>query len=386
MNFYKLIKPAVCGALLGLVVTTTSTEALANEGTIYITTSTLRFRAEPSLDALTIEMVGEGINVRVIDRGTNGWYQVELDGIQGYMYAEFLEPQVSTNLPASTNTSTSTIAASTNNNSQPTDFVTTANLRLRSGPSFDAPTIQTVPEGRRVWVIETRADGWYVVEYNNIFGYMYSEFLTNGAPTYFMTTANLRLRAEPSLDAQAIQTIPQGRRVQVIDRGTNGWYLVEHDGVQGYMYSEFLFDVANGNHAVNGVELLEWSYLRNNVIRTGVPLMITDVRTGIVYWVSSFSNGNHADVNPLTADDTAALLQTFNGTWSWATRPVLVTVDGRTLAASINGMPHGGSTNPDNNMNGHVCLHFLGSRTHNGSTGHERDHQNSVQEAFRSAS
>jgi len=128
---------------------------------------------------------------------------------------------------------------------------------------------------------------------------------------------------------------------------------------------------------------LQWWEARNTIIRTGVDLHITDVRTGITFWVRSFSNGNHADVEPITQEDTEALRRAYGGRWSWDTRPIWVAVDGRIFAASINGMPHGGSTNNNNGMNGHICIHFLNSRTHNGTRSHERDHQNSVQEAYR---
>ena len=130
-----------------------------------------------------------------------------------------------------------------------------------------------------------------------------------------------------------------------------------------------------------GPRLLEWSHVRT-VMPRNTPIMITDVRTGITYWVNSFSHGNHADVFPVTAEDTAALHRTFNGRWSWDTRPIWVHLDGGKVAASINGMPHGGGGGRGNNMNGHICIHFRGSRTHSGSRFHERDHQSSVTEAF----
>ena len=131
-----------------------------------------------------------------------------------------------------------------------------------------------------------------------------------------------------------------------------------------------------------GPRLLEWSYMRNNLPRN-TPIMITDVRTGLTYWVQSFSHGNHADVFPVSAEDTEILRRTFGGRWSWDTRPIWVHYGGRKVAASINGMPHGGTTNRHNNMAGHICIHFRGSRTHSGSFTHERDHQNSVMEAYR---
>ena len=131
-----------------------------------------------------------------------------------------------------------------------------------------------------------------------------------------------------------------------------------------------------------GPRLLEWSYMRSN-LPLNTPIMITDVRTGLTYWVKCFSRGNHADVFPVSAEDTEIMLRTFGGRWSWNTRPIWVHYNGRKVAASINGMPHGGTSNRNNNMAGHICIHFRGSRTHSGSATHERDHQNSVTEAYR---
>jgi len=131
-----------------------------------------------------------------------------------------------------------------------------------------------------------------------------------------------------------------------------------------------------------GPRLLDWSYVRN-ILPRNTPVTVTDVRTGLTYRVNSFSHGNHADVFPVGPEDTATLLRTFNGQWSWDTRPIWVHINGRKVAASINGMPHGGGGGNGNNMNGHICIHFRGSRTHSGSRFHERDHQNSVMEAYR---
>jgi len=131
-----------------------------------------------------------------------------------------------------------------------------------------------------------------------------------------------------------------------------------------------------------GPDLLLWSHVRN-ILPRNTPVLVTDVRTGSTFHVMSFSHGNHADVFPATPEDTATLLRVFGGRWSWDTRPIWVHINGRRVAASINGMPHGGGGNRNNNMNGHICIHFRGSRTHSGSAFHERDHQNSVSEAYR---
>ena len=213
--------------------------------------------------------------------------------------------------------------------------------------------------------------------------------------TYFRTTANLRLRTGPSLNDSIIRTVSNGNTVRVYDKLDGEWFAVSANGTRGYMYAEFLapapLDVGQADNpgtpqiSPSGVELVYWSELRNNIIRKGVPLHITDVRSGTTFWLESFSNGSHADVVPRTREDTESLRRAFGGRWSWEPRAIWVTVDGRTFAASISGMPHGGFNGVDNGLTGHICMHFPGSRTHNGNRSHERDHQNRIQDAFRAS-
>ena len=62
--------------------------------------------------------------------------------------------------------------------------------------------------------------------------------------------------------------------------------------------------------------------------------------------------------------DTAALKKAYGGKWSWKRRAIFVTINGVNYAASMNGMPHGGSSIKGNNFDGHHCIHFTNSRTH----------------------
>lgn len=216
----------------------------------------------------------------------------------------------------------------------------------------------------------------------------------------FITIANLNLRVAPTTESDKLLTVPRGTIVWVTDYLDYEWYMVAYEGNAGYMKAEYLEasqeapatddavqgtpEAAYAETAVGTVELLDWSEAKK-VFTLGTPAQVIDVRTRITYQVSSFSNGKHADVEPISPEDTANMKRTYGGSWSWDTRPVLVIINGRTLAASINGMPHGGGVNDNNNMNGQVCIHFKGSKTHNGNKSHENDHQNAVMEAFNTA-
>lgn len=198
-------------------------------------------------------------------------------------------------------------------------------------------------------------------------------------PTYFVTTARLNMRPTPCTSGERLTVVQPGRHVEVLDFLCGEWFSVSYGGFVGYMYAQFLRD-SDAVGTFGYVEKLEWRAAQG-LMTLGTIFTVVDVRTGITWEMASFSNGNHADVEPITAEDTALMLAAF-GSWTWTPRPVLVMVGGRTIAASVNGMPHGGSTR-NNNMDGHVCLHFFGSTTHINSASHVRDHQNAVAEAYR---
>ena len=125
-------------------------------------------------------------------------------------------------------------------------------------------------------------------------------------------------------------------------------------------------------------EYLDWSQARN-IYSVGSTATVTDVSTGLTFSVKRRGGTNHADSEPLTAEDTAIMKEIY-GTWSWETRAIILSVDGRNIAASMNGKPHGGQNIHNNNFPGHFCIHFKNSRTHNSNSIHS-GHQASVKRA-----
>ena len=112
------------------------------------------------------------------------------------------------------------------------------------------------------------------------------------------------------------------------------------------------------------IEMDWWTSGIQDIFARGVTAKITDVETGLAWREQRRGGTNHADVQPLTAADTAALKKAYGGTWSWNRRAIFVTINGINYAASMNGMPHGGGSITDNNFDGHHCIHFTNSRTH----------------------
>ena len=128
---------------------------------------------------------------------------------------------------------------------------------------------------------------------------------------------------------------------------------------------------------------LSWSEVQR-IFPHNTVARVMDVETGKSFRVRRYYGTLHADVEPLTAEDTATMKSIY-GQWSWQRRAIVVEVAGRRIAASMNGVPHGNGAINDNDFAGHFCIHFKDSRTHN-TRQVCPDHQAAIQAAVRAFS
>lgn len=111
------------------------------------------------------------------------------------------------------------------------------------------------------------------------------------------------------------------------------------------------------------VQMYQWEEV-NDILPKYSKFTVVDLETGMKFRVQRRAGSNHADVQPLTSEDTAIMKKIYNGQWSWKRRAILVISDEQMkIAASMHGMPHGGGA-LKNNFPGHFCIHFYGSTTH----------------------
>ncbi|MCL6549109.1 MAG: peptidoglycan-binding protein, partial [Alicyclobacillus sp.] len=124
--------------------------------------------------------------------------------------------------------------------------------------------------------------------------------------------------------------------------------------------------------------LLSWETM-DKVWPRGSTAWLTDLKSRTTIRIIRTGGHWHADVEPLTAEDTGRLKSWYGGSWSWARRPVIFRFERVQCGASINGMPHG-ADKIKNGFPGHFCLHFLGSRVHR-SGRMDAEHQRMVMQA-----
>jgi len=390
--------------MIGIVFALMQT-AMAAGAFTFRTTYGVNMRSGASQGASVVRTVDAGATVEVLSHNPDGWSRVRVGSTTGFIRSDFLF------VPAS---------------SLPATFTTTSGVNMRSGASQDASVLRTVDIGATVEVLAHNPAGWSRVRVGSTTGFIRSDFLaissvqpaqsssgssnsnastnnsnnansaataastssynaanptTNGnttvnvTPVTLWTTADVNVRSSASTNANIVTVLNEGTEVSATAVTSSAWSRVRVGNYSGYIR----MDLLRGN--TSNVELIEWSVVRN-LISNGQVLHITDVRSGETYNVRVFTRGRHADVEAVTQADSDTIRRINGGSWTWERRPVWVTFDGRTVAASINAMPHGQFAVQGNGMNGHICLHFLGSENHNGSASSAARHQANVMEAF----
>jgi len=165
--------------------------------------------------------------------------------------------------------------------------------------------------------------------------------------------------------------------------------------------SSMLQTQKTANPAPKYGELIRWSKV-DNLIPRETTFQVRDLDTGKTFSVTRTYGTNHIDCEATTLSDTYVIKSIWGG-FSWERRAVIVTIDGRSIAASMTAMPHAGldskpanetvsnrsdgygrGTNLDeiknNGMNGVMDIHFLGSTRHlDGHTDYR--HQEEIQRA-----
>ncbi|TVY01938.1 hypothetical protein [Cohnella terricola] len=196
----------------------------------------------------------------------------------------------------------------------------------------------------------------------------------------------LRAKEEPSEDGVLIPdlevSLRHGKRESSyrLERSGKLWNpLTSAKLVLSKQTSRRLLKYADALRNKHYGQLIPWEQARNIVTRKSA-FTITDLESGLSFRVQRRAGSSHADVQPLTKVDSAIMKRIYDGKWSWDRKAIVVQKDSLRIAASMNGMPHGGDGIPDNGFSGHFCVHFLDSTSHR-SVIPDPDHQLMVYKA-----
>jgi uncharacterized protein YgiM (DUF1202 family) len=366
--------------LWGVFMITSPGVALAETETEYgqVTGEDVNFRKEPNTDSDVLAALPLGAELEVVSE-SDGWYKAIYNGVVGYVRADKLFVNAIGNRVA---------------------YIVEDGIKLRGGPGTTAYIIKELKAGEGVKVKRMVGD-WYFVSSGEDSGYVHKSFLLLTKST---GTSSSSTFLKQGMEGQEVKRMQKelARRNFLSSASITGAYgaqtakavadfqkaaSLSADGIAGEETLKMLYDTSNSikkkstAQTIKGTVLLvDWWTKGRYVIPRGSKFTVTDVRTGLSFNVKRTGGTNHSDTSPLTAADTA-IMKRIVGSWTWNRRPIWVTINGKSYAASMNCMPHLPDPIAGDNFPGHFCIHMLNSRTH-GSNKVDPAHQRCIQEAY----
>lgn len=276
----------------------------------------------------------------------------------------------------------------------------TTNASLRSGPSSSTTLISYLQVGFPVQIVGKNGS-WYRVNTSKGSGYVSIWVTTITQDITNTKTASTYFSNKIPVDTMGDTTT---YKLYTVVKGDTIWSIAEKNGIPDYelksangLTSSSVLNIGQQlqvpvhNIAIkpglNGLEMLDWFSQANYVFPILKVGKITDTATGKSFMIQRTMGASHSDTETLTVTDTQIMKEIFGGSWSWTRRPFILEIDGRKIAVSIAGMPHGGvdgvpfyqnvanrsdnygyGPNLDrisgNGMDGHFDLYFLNCQRH----------------------
>ncbi|MBQ9408966.1 MAG: hypothetical protein IJU28_06215 [Clostridia bacterium] len=296
----------------------------------------------------------------------------------------------------STNSSSSKSSSSWGTAVNKTLYVKTGYANLYQSPSTSAGKNGFAPYGCKVTVTAVNGD-WCKCTYGSISGYCKKTALTSDNPnnlnnTVYVKSKSVRIYKIPSTSGQ-YTTISTSTALKQTAKYDSTWSRVTYNSNVGFVKtSELTASKSSSSSSASSSSTSSPSsgksvaadWFKSNIqseFYKGRVATVTDVNSRISWKVKRKGGSNHADVEPLTAADTAAMKKACGSDFmTWHRRAIWVSLDGKKYAASMNCMAHGLCNITNNNFDGHFCIHFTNSRTH-GTDKVDADHQNAIKRA-----
>lgn len=150
----------------------------------YIDSDVVRMREDGSLDADTLELLNRGSRVEYIDR-KGDWLKVRYDNIVGYVRNDLLSEtqDLDENVKEFTKEETAEVIGNESTFESPIYYyVNSEVVRMREDGSLDADTLDLLKRGSRVEYIDRKGE-WFKVKYDNVVGYIRNDLISETQPT-----------------------------------------------------------------------------------------------------------------------------------------------------------------------------------------------------------
>ena len=276
-----------------------------------VTGNGVNVRSGPGSTYPVVDCLGMDTVVTVTDRSNGSWYAVSYDGGEGYMSASFLRIEsesAGTVIAVSSDDTisddiTGSAAVSAAAASGDPGYINAMYVRFRSGPASSYSVLGEYSTGTVVSILDS-SNGWQHVIIDGQEGYIYSSYITRGTPDTDSETSaaaaaepttsasagsvaivsvssestsadvsvssdaaqaaaavdgvaatvngiGIRFRSGPGSGYTILGTYNTGKEIIVTAEYNSGWYGAVIDGVEGYIYGQYVTKSAESASAAS---------------------------------------------------------------------------------------------------------------------------------------
>lgn len=172
---------------------------------------------------------------------------------------------------------------------------------------------------------------------------------------------------EAAIQFQVHQTDQNGK--QIISDGTIGQQSVDilfsPTAVRAPIAQSIPIGPKSDGSQTKKGESISWTEVKS-ILNESATYVLTDFNTGATFQMVFTGGEQHAEMECKSGSDTEVFKKIFGNAFNYSKRPMLISAGGKLIACSLQGEPHGSDTIANNDMAGHACLYFSGSRSHVG--------------------
>ncbi|MDK0923955.1 SH3 domain-containing protein [Clostridium perfringens] len=270
-----------------------------------ISANQLNVRTSPNENGQVIGTLHKNDKVNVLDKSIDGWYKIDFNGRRAYVSSKYVNLISYKNNEVKTEIKKEPIEGTGKVN------INTA-LNVRQASTTNSRIIGSLKGGEKVNII-SESNGFYKIEFNNSYGYVYSKYISKDGDSEKVqvvkqeevkkekvdeskkeakatpkaepvvlavrslnktgivnVSSSLNVRSSASTSSKVIGSLSGNTKVTII--GEEGsFYKIEYKGSHGYVAKEYVKDVTeNNNNSNQGTQTPEKPSTPENTKKTGV--------------------------------------------------------------------------------------------------------------------
>ncbi|WP_270557993.1 SH3 domain-containing protein [Clostridium perfringens] len=269
-----------------------------------ISANQLNVRTSPNENGQVIGTLHKNDKVNVLDKSIDGWYKIDFNGRRAYVSSKYVNLISYKNNEVKTEVKKEPIEGTGKVN------INTA-LNVRQASTTNSRIIGSLKGGEKVNII-SESNGFYKIEFNNSYGYVYSKYISKDGDSEKVqvvkqeevkkekvdeskkeakatpkaepvvlavrslnktgivnVSSSLNVREGASTSSKVIGSLSGNTKVTII--GEEGaFYKIEYKGSHGYVAKEYVKDVTESSNSNQGTQTPEKPSTPENSKKTGV--------------------------------------------------------------------------------------------------------------------